>query len=46
MSQIIALKKAIEDAETGSLSDYHVLAGAEFVYAPDADAIEADTATE
>ena len=25
MSQIIALKKAIEDAETGSLSDYHVL---------------------
>ena len=118
MSQIIALKKAIEDAETGSLSDYHVLtryyvdesanyvemgfatyvsekmylagrravgngialkmnqfpprgedvknwfyqaaaaavaegeengsvlAGAEFVYAPEADAIEADTATE
>ena len=116
MSQIIALKKVIEDTETGSLSDYHVLtryyvdeisnyvevgfatyvsekmylagrravgngivlkmnqfpprgedaknwfyqaaavtegeesgsvlAGAEFVYAPDADAIEADTATE
>lgn len=118
MSQIIALKKAIEDAETGALTDYHVLTryyvdetsyyvevgfatyvsekmylagrravgngivlkmnqfpprgedvknwfyqavvapvaegvengsvlvGAEFVYVPDADAIEADTATE